>query len=309
VASPTRPRVHLIDGHVWIFRAYYALPAMAAPDGTPTHAAYGFTSTLIKYLAEQAPTHVGVAFDYALTSFRNEIEPTYKEDRTEAPPDLEPQFDLCVEAAEALGVATFEVEGYEADDLIATLAERLASRSRRGPGGRSRVVVVSSDKDLAQLVREDGSVVLRDNARGETLDAAGVRRKFGVDPAQIPDYLGLVGDPIDSLPGVPGVGAKGAAALLAAFGSIEAIPADPAAWEGLGIRGARRLAAAVAGHREQALRTRALATVVRDAPGVRADLRHLAWRGPDPARVEALFSRLGWGRLRDRVPGAPARSA
>jgi len=312
MAPAARPTVHLIDGHVWIFRAYYALPAMAAPDGTPTHAAYGFTSSLIKYLAEQAPTHMGVAFDYALTSFRNEIEPTYKADRTEAPPDLEPQFDLCVEAAQALGVATFEVEGYEADDLIATLADRLAGRSGGGRGGRrgrARVVVVSSDKDLAQLVREDGAVVLRDNARDETLDAAGVRRKFGVDPAQIPDYLGLVGDAIDSLPGVPGVGAKGAAALLAAFGSIEAIPENPAAWEGVPVRGARRLAAAVARHRDQALRTRELATVVRDAPGVRADLRHLAWGGPDPARVDALFSRLGWGRLRDRVPEARRGSA
>ncbi len=289
--------VHLIDGHVWIFRAYFSLPAMQAPDGTPTFAAYGFTNTLLKYLADAAPGHLGVCFDYALTSFRNDLDPGYKADRSDAPPDLEPQFDLCVEAAQALGIATFEVEGYEADDVIATLTHQLAPR-------RARVVVVSSDKDLSQLVREDGSVVLHDNARGTTLDADGVRGKFGVDPAQIPDYLGLVGDAVDCLPGVPGVGPKGAAAVLGRFGRIDAVPADPDAWDGVEVRGAGRLAARIAEHRERALFTRQLATVVRSVPGVKARLRDLRTGPPDPERVHALCSRLGWQGIEERMLGS-----
>jgi len=288
--------VHLIDGHVWIFRAYHALPWMAGPDGTPTFAAYGFAQTLLKYLRDERPSHVAVCFDHALTSFRNELEPGYKADRSEAPADLEPQFDLCAEAARALGVRTFEAEGFEADDLIATLCRQLVAR-------RARVVVVSADKDLAQLVREDGRVVLRDDARGTTLDADGVRGKFGVDPRRIPDWLGLVGDAVDSLPGVPGVGPRSAAALLLAFGSIEAIPADPAGWSGVAVRGAARLAARVEEHRGRALRTRELATLVDRVPGLDASLRQLRVRAPDPKRVAELCERLGWTGLRRRILG------
>jgi 5'-3' exonuclease len=288
-----------VDGHVWIFRAYYSLPPMAAPDGTPTFAAYGFASTLLKYLAESGATHMGMCFDHALTSFRNDLEPGYKADRTDAPEDLEHQFDLCVEVAEALGVAVFEREDYEADDVIATLAHQLAPR-------RAHVVVVSSDKDLSQLVREDGAVVLHDNAKGITLDADGVRGKYGVSPDQIPDYLGLVGDAIDCLPGVPGVGAKSAAAVLGRFPDIDSIPEDPRAWEGVAVRGVARLAGLIAEHRERALRTRDLATVVRDVPGVSATLREMRVGEPDPGRVEELCERLGWEGLRRRMLERPS---
>jgi 5'-3' exonuclease len=163
---------------------------------------------------------------------------------------------------------------------------------------------VSSDKDLSQLVREDGSVVLHDNARGTTLDADGVRGKFGVDPAQIPDYLGLVGDAVDCLPGVPGVGPKGAAAVLGRFGRIDAVPEDPDAWDGVEVRGAPRLAARIAEHRERALFTRELATVVRTVPGVKARLRDLRAGPPDPERVRALCSRLGWEGIEERMLGS-----
>ena len=289
------PLVHLIDGSVYIFRAYYSLPSMSAPDGTPTHAAYGFANTLIKYLTERRPTHLAVAFDYSTESFRNQLEPDYKAQRGDPPEDLEPQFELCTRVAEALGIPTFEVEDFEADDLIATLATRLLKKG-------ARVSVVSVDKDLAQLVREDGRVVCHDLARDATLDADGVRAKFGVDPAQIPDYLGLVGDAVDNLPGVPGVGAKTAAAALGAFGRIEAIPEDPEAWKQVGVRGAARAAGRIAEHRERALRTRELATVRRDVPGIAPSLRDLALRGADRGLVEPLFERLGWGRIAERIP-------
>ncbi len=289
------PLVHLIDGSVYIFRAYYSLPSMSAPDGTPTHAAYGFANTLIKYLTERRPTHLAVAFDYSTESFRNQLEPDYKAQRGDPPEDLEPQFELCTRVTEALGIPTFEVEDFEADDLIATLATRLVKKG-------ARVSVVSVDKDLAQLVREDGRVVCHDLARDATLDADGVRAKFGVDPAQIPDYLGLVGDAVDNLPGVPGVGPVGAAAALRAFGRIEAMPADAAAWRATGVRGAVRLGERIHAHRERALRTRSLAELRRDAPGVTADLRRLAYRGADRRRVAALCEDLGWGRVATRIP-------
>jgi DNA polymerase-1 len=291
-----RSLVHLVDGHVWIFRAYFTMPEMLAPDGTHTQAAYGFTSQLLKYLAESQATHVGMCFDHALDSFRNELEPGYKADRVEAPPDLEPQFAMCREAAAALGVATFEMPSYEADDVIATLATQLARRAD--------VRVVTSDKDLSQLVREDGRVVVHDNSKGTTLDADGVRGKFGVDPHQIPDYLGLVGDAIDCLPGVPGVGAKSAAAILGRFPDIDSIPDEPEHWEGVPVRGAAKMALRVAEHRPRALKTRELATVVRDVPGVSAGLRDVKLGRPDASRIEELCDRLGWGRLRDRMLGA-----
>ena len=129
-----------------------------------------------------------------------------------------------------------------------------------------------------------------------------MRARFGVDPAQIPDYLGLMGDAVDNLPGVPGVGAKSAAAALRAFGGIEKIPADPQAWAGLAVRGARRIAGLVDEHRERALRPRELATVRPDVPGVQATLRTLRYRGAERGAMEVLCERLGWGRIAARIP-------
>ncbi|MFP6655418.1 MAG: 5'-3' exonuclease H3TH domain-containing protein [Myxococcota bacterium] len=288
------PLVHLFDGHVYIFRAYYSMPPMEAPDGTPCQAAYGFANTLIRYLAEEKPTHVGVCFDAAMTSFRNEIEPGYKAQRGETPEDLEPQFDLCHEISVALGFATFEIENYEADDVLATLCSRVNAR-------RGRTRIVTTDKDLCQLVREDGRSVVYDLAKNKTYDADAVREKFGVSPDQIPDYLGLVGDAIDNLPGVPGVGAKSASAVLRVFPTIESIPDDFEQWSEVEARGARRLAERISEHRSRALKTKELATVVREVPGVTSGLKELSYRGADRERTEELFDRLGWNRIRDRI--------
>jgi DNA polymerase-1 len=287
--------VHLFDGHYFIFRAWFSLPPLTAPDGSQTQAAYGFTSTLLKYLADPELTHAAVCLDHTLESFRNELEPGYKATRGEPPAELEAQFDLCREVLRALGIPCYEAPDYEADDVIATLCRQLAARG-------VRVEVHTSDKDLAQVVREDGRVVLRDPRSGERIDADAVRARFGVDPARIPDYLGLVGDAVDNLPGVPGVGPKTAGALLRAFGSLEAIPEDPAAWEGLGLRGAARLAGRIAEHRERALRTRDLATLRDDVPGLEVRPDDLALRGASREAVRSLFERLGWGRIAERIP-------
>jgi DNA polymerase-1 len=289
------PLVHLFDGHVYIFRAYYSLPPMAAADGTPCNAAYGFANTLIRYASEQDPTHAGVCFDASMTSFRNAIEPEYKAQRGETPDDLEPQFDLCREISVALGFATYELDDYEADDLLATISGEVVRCK-----GMARVL--TTDKDLCQLVREDGRVVVHDLAKDWTYDADGVREKFGVSPSQIPDYLGLVGDKIDNLPGVPGVGAKSAVAVLRVFDSIESIPDDFEKWAGVEMRGARRLSERITEHRERALKTKELATVVHRVPGIEPGLSELAYRGADRERTEELFERLGWNRIFDRIP-------
>ena len=289
------PLVHLFDGHVYIFRAYYSLPPMTATDGTPCNAAYGFANTLIRYVAEDDPSHVAVCFDAAMTSFRNEIEPEYKAQRGAPPDDLEPQFDLCHEISVALGFATYEADGYEADDLLAAISDEVLRRK-----GSARVL--TTDKDLYQLVREDGRVVVHDLAKDRTFDADAVREKFGVSPSQIPDYLGLVGDTVDNLPGVPGIGAKSAAAILQEFGTIEEVPDDFARWDGVTVRGAKRMAELVALHRERALKTKDLATVLREVPGIKPGLTELAYRGADRERTEELFERLGWNRIFDRIP-------
>ena len=287
--------VHLVDGHVYIFRAHFAMPEMRAPDGTPTSAAYGFTNMLIRHWREQRPTHLAVCFDHAMTSFRNDLEPEYKAQRGEPDEELEAQFGLCKESAAAIGLSVFEAKDFEADDVIATLAKQLLAKRD------TRVVVHTTDKALAQLVREDGRLVLADIGKPGVTDADAVRKKFGVDPAQIPDYLGLVGDAVDNLPGVPGVGAKPAAAALQAFGRIEDIPVDPERWADLPIRGAKRAAGRIAEHRDRALRTRQLATVRYDVPGIRANLRDLALKRPHPTQAEPLFNRLGWNRILDRL--------
>ena len=293
----SRPTVHLIDASVYIFRAYYSMPGLTAPNGTPMGAAYGFASTLLKYLADVRPTHVGVAFDEGSKSFRNTVEPGYKAQREETPPDLAPQFAICRRACVALGLPAFGSPDFEADDVIATLAKQLLAKG-------ARVVVVSADKDLAQIVREDGRAVFHDLARERTLDADGVRAKFGVAPAQIPDFLGLVGDAVDNLPGVPGVGPKGAAFVLESFGRIEEIPADAGQWPEESrqrLRGAARVAALIDTHRDRALRTRDLATVRADVPAIRADLRELAYRGAYRDTARELFDEYGWERIATRV--------
>jgi 5'-3' exonuclease len=286
--------VYLVDAHVYVFRSYHALPPMHAPDGSLVHAAHGFTGTLLRMLGDLRPTHFACVFDHAMTSFRNELWPTYKEGRTEAPADLDPQFDLCEEAARALGVPLLLVPDFEADDAIATAADAIVASD-------ADAVVVTSDKDLSQLVREDGRVTLLDFAKGQRLDADGVRQRFGVSPAQIPDYLALVGDAVDNLPGVPGIGPKTAAQLLAGFATLDAIPTAIESWRALGVRGADALAERFAAHRDRALVVRELARLRHDAPGADLALDALVWRGPDRERSVELFGRLGWKGIAKRV--------
>lgn len=286
--------VHLVDASPYIFRAHFSLPSsIRTPGGSPAAAAYGFTSFLLKLLADERPTHLAVTFDRNLnSSFRNELYPAYKQQRVLPPPELEAQLDACVEIADALGSATFIDDRYEADDLIGALCRGLGAR---GHGA----VIVTSDKDLAQLVSAE--VCLLDFSKQLRLGPEAVLEKFGVRPDQITDYLGLAGDAVDNIPGVQGIGGKSAAELLGRFGHLEDLYARLDELPGLPVRGAKSLHAKLAANRDIAFLSKQLATVSSEVPGVSADLASLEYRGADRAKVEVLFGRLGFNKIRDRV--------
>ncbi|MEM7356332.1 MAG: 5'-3' exonuclease H3TH domain-containing protein [Acidobacteriota bacterium] len=286
--------IHLVDASPYIFRGYFSIPSkMVGQSGLPVNAVYGFTQFLLRLIEQEEVTHLGLAFDKSLTtSFRNEIYPDYKAQRELPPPALEAQLDWCQEVGEALGAAIYVDLRYEADDLVGTLCRQLEADGHE-------LVVVTSDKDLAQLVNE--RVTLLDFAKDERYDAAKVEEKFGVRPEQIADYLGLAGDSVDNIPGVAGVGAKTAVALLSALGSLEAIYERLDEVPSLPIRGAKSLHKKLVDQREQAFLSRQLATIAIDAPAT-ADLDELSLDGADPELVDPLFEELRFGRIRDRIP-------
>ena len=211
--------LHLIDGSSFIFRAYHALPPLTRKsDGLPIGAVSGFCNMLQRYVegnnGHDAPTHVAVIFDKGSHTFRNDLYDAYKANRDEMPEDLRPQIPLTRDATRAFNIACEEIEGYEADDIIATL-----SCQARELGGR--VTIISSDKDLMQLV--GGGVEMLDAMKNRRIDADGVREKFGVDPERVVDVQALAGDSVDNIPGAPGIGIKTAALLINEFGSLEAL--------------------------------------------------------------------------------------
>jgi 5'-3' exonuclease len=287
--------VHLVDASPYIFRAHFSLPgSIKTPDGLPAAAAYGFTSFLLKLIADEKPTHLGVAFDRHLnSSFRNDLFPAYKAQRVKPPAEIEAQIDTCREIASALGAATFIDDRYEADDLIGTLAAKLETA---GHGA----VIVTSDKDLAQLVTD--RTRLFDFGKGLRYTAETVREKFGVRPDQMTDFLGLAGDAVDNIPGVKGIGAGSAAELLAHFESLEDLYARLDELPRRPVRGAKSLHAKLAAARETALLSKRLATVERDVPGLEGSPASLEFHGADPARIDELFLRLGFNKIRERVP-------
>lgn len=269
--------VHLVDASPYIFRAHFSLPgSIRTPDGRPAAAAYGFTSFLLKLIADERPTYLGVAFDRNLNgSFRNDFYPAYKQHRVAPPPELEAQIDVCMELAAALGAATFIDDRYEADDLIGTLCARL---EEAGHGA----VIVTSDKDLAQLVTDRTS--LFDFAKEIRFTAETVREKFGVRPDQMTDFLGLAGDTVDNIPGVKGIGATSAGELLARFGHLEELYERLDELLRLPIRGAKSLHAKLAASRGdrpsfQAARHRRAAGAGRDR---HPDQARAAWRRSSP---------------------------
>ena len=278
--------VHLIDGTYELFRHYYALPSARDASGMEVAAVRGVIRSIFGMIRRGEATHIGVATDHVIESFRNELWSGYKTSEG-IPPELHAQFPLLEEALDAMGVVVWPMEEFEADDALASAAHLASEDSRVG-----RVVICTPDKDLAQCVR-DTSVVQLNRKTKEEFDEAAVVRKFGVRPASIPDYLALVGDASDGYPGLPGWGAKSAAAVLARFGRIEAIPADWRQWHANASSPAT-LAATLEEQRDRALLFRTLATLRTDIE-LFADADELRWRGPTPA-FEAMAKRFDAAR-------------
>lgn len=293
--------LYLIDASIYVFRAWFSLPStLSADDGTPVNAVYGYLRFLTEFLEKTTPQYVAVAFDESLTtSFRNEIYPEYKANRDLPPPELESQFKACQDFTRALGIQSFCHQQFEADDLIATIAHQM-----RGLGFRN--IVVSGDKDLTQVLSDVD--LWWDYARGRTLDVNGVVRRFGVRSDQIRDYLALVGDSVDNIPGLPGVGPKTAVRLLRLYPNLEAVYDNLAQIPQLAIRGAHRIAENLKSHREQVFLSRRLATVALDAP-LTVGRETLRLGAPDEQALERLVKWMNRGegfiaRIRSVLPAA-----
>lgn len=284
-------QVHLVDGTYELFRMFYGAPPSQDAAGVEVGAARGLLRSLAAMLRREGVSHVAVAFDHVIESFRNDLFEGYKTGEG-IDPALWAQFPLAEEVTRALGVVTWPMIPFEADDALATGAARYAADPRV-----ERVLICSPDKDLAQCVVGE-RVVQLDRRKDVVTDEEGVRTKFGISPASIPDYLALVGDSADGIPGVPKWGAKSAAAVLAHYETLEAIPDDGAAWA-VKVRGASALAANLRTRRADAALYKTLATLRRDVP-LEESLDALRWRGPTDA-LEPLARRLGATEVLDRL--------
>ena len=281
--------IFLIDASVYVFRAYHSqLPDMVDGDGNPVHAVFGFARFLGDLMERIRPRYIGVAFDKRMTtSYRNRIYPAYKANREPTPAGLPRQFEYCRELCRHLGLAAFVDPQFEADDIIGTL-----SCLMRAEGVRS--AFITRDKDIAQLVR-DGDLLWDFGARTQ-LGYRDVERCFGVRPEGFADFLALVGDTSDNIPGVPGIGPKIAATLMRKFGSLDELYANIGRVANLGLRGGSALGERLAAHRDSVFLARRLTRIVCDMPlGVSAsDLRP---RAPDLAALGVLYDHLGFGPL------------
>jgi len=292
-----RVRLHLVDGTFELYRAHYSKrPDHRAPDGRDLKATVGMVESLVQLLGEreEGTTHLAIAFDNPIRSFRNDLFAPYKSDEG-VPPELRSQFDEAEKGAAALGVAVWSMKEFEADDGLASGAARFRSEVEQ-------VRILSPDKDLGQCLRGDLVVQVNRITRAETNEAA-LRAKRGFGPKSIPDFLALQGDDADGIPGLPGFGEKTASRLLGHFEHLEAIPDAAADWP-KDIRGAAGLAATLSAHRADALLYRTLATLREDVP-LGESLEALRWKGP-AADWDAWCQSVGARTLRARAQGVAA---
>ena len=286
--------VYLIDGTYELFRHYHALPSARDENGREVAAVRGVLASVLSMVRDGA-THIAVATDHVIESFRNRLWPGYKTGEG-IEPDLLAQFELLEQVLSAAGFVVWPMIEFEADDALAAAAAQAAEDERV-----ESVVICTPDKDLAQCVRGNRVVQLNRRTR-VTLDEAGVIRKYGVPPLSIPDFLALVGDAADGYPGLPGWGVKSAGAVLSKFGHIEDIPADWREWR-VNAASASALAATLSHERDRALLFRTLATLRTDID-LFQDVDELHWRGPEPG-FETIAARLDAAVT---SPGAKSRS-
>ena len=282
--------IHLIDGSAFIFRAYHALPPLTRKsDGLPVGAVSGFCNMLNRYIEDNngpdAPTHVAVIFDHSSHSFRNDIFDGYKANRPPAPEDLVPQFPLTREATKAFNIACEEMEGFEADDMIATIACQA-----RDAGGR--VTIISSDKDLMQLVGD--GIEMYDAMKNKRIDREGVFEKFGVYPDRVIDVQSLAGDSVDNVPGAPGIGVKTAAALINEFGDLDELLS-----RAVEIKQPKRRQTLL-DHAEQIKLSRELVTLDCNTPLTFA-LEDLEFRAPIPGQLLDFLTKMEFRTLTKRI--------
>lgn len=277
-------RLVVIDGANSIYRAFFAIPGLRAPDGTPTNAVLGFATMLLKVLREEKPTHLVVASDPQGGSFRRDIFPEYKAGRDAQPEELTAQLPLIAELCEAFRVPMVVVPNFEADDVIATLVEH-------APEG-GEVGIVSTDKDLMQLVRP--GVLLLDTMKGKRVDEAAVEERFGVPPSMLLDVRSLVGDPSDNIPGVKGIGEKGAAKLILEWGTLEAL------LEGASQVKAKRAREGLIEQADEARLSKELSTLRSDVP-FDLDWEAFAVSAPEKETLRELYQRFGFTRLLDHL--------
>ena len=291
--------VFILDGTYELFRHFYAVPSTTDTDGNEVGAVRGVLGSVLAMLEDDV-THLGVATDHVIESFRNALWSDYKTGAG-IEPALVAQFGPLEDALDALGVVVWRMVEFEADDALASAAARAAADRRV-----EQVFICTPDKDLAQCVR-GRRVVQFDRRAGTIRDADGVRGRFGVDPASIPDYLALVGDTADGFPGLPGWGAKSSGTVLGRYGRLEDVPDDADAWD-FTVRGAARLARTLAEQRERAVLFRTLATLRTDVP-VFTSVDELEWAGPNPAFFDVCARLNAPGYFRRAQAAAKAHSS
>ncbi len=282
--------IHLVDGTYELFRSFFALPPLSAPDGRPAGAVLGIIQSLLLLLRESEVTHIGCAFDHTIESFRNRLFPGYKSGAG-VPADLLSQFELAERAVGTLGIKYWPMDDFEADDAIATAEAKL-----RRDTAVDQIVICSPDKDLTQMV-EDDLVVAFDRRRGKIINEQGVMEKFGVAPESITDLLALTGDTADGIPGLPRWGAKTTAEVLARYRHIEDIPADPGEWE-VQVRGAAGLSKILTEHSREVRLYKELTTLRTDVP-LDASVESLQWNGVPKEDYLAFCGELAFSRLTD----------
>lgn len=280
--SSTSPLLFLVDGNSQMYRAYHAIRGLTGPGGRSTNAVYGFVTMLRKLVADQRPELIACAFDLAGPTFRSTLAADYKANRPAMPADLAEQIPWVHQACEAMGVPIVSCPGFEADDVIATIAERAKAEGYD-------VAIVTGDKDLFQLVGP-GVRVFNPREEGEWFDADAVTERFGVPPARVVDVLALTGDAIDNIQGVPGIGDKGARSLIATYGSLDALLEHAAEVP------QKKYREALLQHADAARQSRELARLRTDAP-CSFEIERFRYRGPDRAACFAIFSELGFRTL------------
>lgn len=288
-------KIHLVDGTYELFRNYFGAPPKKAPDGREVGATLGMLRSLLMLVTSPGVTHIAVAFDHVIESFRNDLFAGYKTGEG-VDPALLAQFPLAEEVVSALGVVVWPMVEFEADDALGTAAIRF-----RKSKSVEQVIICSPDKDLAQLVSGD-QIVCWDRRRDIVINEAGVLEKFGVLPQSIPDWLAVVGDSADGYPGIPGWGAKSASAVLSRYEHLESIPKDAGKWDLKTVSSGRAVSLSqnLLQHWEDALLYRQLATIRRDVP-LEEKLGDLKWQGAY-GRLKDICHTLGDERIPERVP-------